>query len=65
MVLYSNSDMYKLYGGSMLDMLDNIDPCSIDSIVTDPPYEINFMNKSWDNSGIDFRKALGRSAFLS
>ena len=25
---------------------------SIDSIVTDPPYELGFMGKSWDNSGI-------------
>jgi len=25
---------------------------SVDSIVTDPPYELGFMGKSWDNSGI-------------
>jgi site-specific DNA-methyltransferase (adenine-specific) len=25
---------------------------SIDSVVTDPPYELGFMGKSWDNSGI-------------
>lgn len=25
---------------------------SVDSIVTDPPYEIGFMGKSWDNTGI-------------
>lgn len=24
----------------------------IDSIVTDPPYELGFMGKSWDNTGI-------------
>jgi site-specific DNA-methyltransferase (adenine-specific) len=27
---------------------------SIDSIVTDPPYELGFMGKSWDNSGIAY-----------
>lgn len=25
---------------------------SVDSIVTDPPYELGFMGKSWDNTGI-------------
>ena len=27
---------------------------SIDSIVTDPPYELGFMGKSWDNTGIAY-----------
>jgi site-specific DNA-methyltransferase (adenine-specific) len=27
---------------------------SVDSIVTDPPYELGFMGKSWDASGIAF-----------
>jgi site-specific DNA-methyltransferase (adenine-specific) len=27
---------------------------SIDAIVTDPPYEINFSNKAWDRSGIAY-----------
>ena len=27
---------------------------SIDSIVTDPPYELGFMGKSWDASGIAY-----------
>ena len=54
--LYSEGKNYKLYQGSMLDMLNVIEPDSIDSIVTDPPYELNFMNKGWDNSGIAFQK---------
>src|SRR5574344_1901392 len=40
----------------MLDMKEVIKDNSIDSIVCDPPYEINFMNKGWDNSGIAFNK---------
>ena len=55
MKLYSEGKSYKLYEGNMLDMLDVIEPNSIDSIVTDPPYELNFMNKGWDNSGIAFQ----------
>jgi site-specific DNA-methyltransferase (adenine-specific) len=56
MKLYSNNESYKLYEGNMLDMLEVIEPKSIDSIVCDPPYELNFMNKGWDNSGIAFQK---------
>lgn len=56
MKLYSENKDYKLYQGSMLDMLEVIEPSTIDSIVTDPPYELNFMGKGWDNSGIAFQK---------
>ncbi len=27
----------------------------VDSVVTDPPYEIGFMGKSWDSTGIAFQ----------
>lgn len=54
MKLYSENKEYKLYHGNMLDMLEEIEKDSIDSIVCDPPYELNFMNKGWDNSGIAF-----------
>lgn len=57
MKLFSSTESYKLYQGNMLDMLDVIEPNSIDAIVTDPPYELNFMGKSWDSSGIAFQKA--------
>ena len=53
---YSKSDNYILFQGNMLDMLQEIKENSIDSIVTDPPYELNFMNKGWDNSGIAFQE---------
>ena len=56
MKLYSENEQYKLYQGNMLDVLEVIESNSIDSIVTDPPYELNFMNKGWDNSGIAFQK---------
>lgn len=49
-----HNDHYTIYNGSMLDMLEVIQPNSIDSIVCDPPYELNFMNKGWDNGGISF-----------
>ena len=65
MKLYSCCADYVLYHGSMLDMLDDIEPCSIDSIVTDPPYELNFMNKGWDNSGIAFQKNTWEKCFTA
>ena len=37
-------------------MADN----SVDSIVTDPPYELGFMGKSWDSSGIAYSVELWR-----
>lgn len=40
----------------MLNLLEVIEPNTIDSVVTDPPYELNFMNKGWDRSGIAFQK---------
>ena len=55
MKLYSSNESYKLYQGNMLDMLDVIESNSIDSIITDPPYELNFMSKGWDNAGVSFQ----------
>jgi DNA modification methylase len=55
MELYSSNDSYKLYKGDMRNMLDVIKKESIDAVLTDPPYELNFMGKGWDNSGIAFQ----------
>ena len=63
MKLYAENTNYKLYEGNMLDMLSVIPQNSIDSIVTDPPYELNFMNKSWDDSGIAFQKETWEKCF--
>ena len=63
MKLYSSDENYKLYNGNMLDMMEVIEPNSIDAIVTDPPYELNFMNKGWDNSGIAFQKETWKKCY--
>jgi site-specific DNA-methyltransferase (adenine-specific) len=63
MRLYSENKNYKLYHGSMLEMDEIILPNSIDSIVTDPPYELGFMGKSWDSSGIAFQKETWKKCY--
>lgn len=43
-----------VYLGNCLDVLPTLPSNSVDSIITDPPYELGFMGKSWDNSGIAY-----------
>jgi site-specific DNA-methyltransferase (adenine-specific) len=45
MKLYSTNGEYSLYQGNMLDMLEVIEPNSIDSIITDPPYGLTSITK--------------------
>jgi site-specific DNA-methyltransferase (adenine-specific) len=45
---------YTLHIGNNLDILPTLPDNSVDSIVTDPPYELGFMGKKWDNSGIAY-----------
>lgn len=40
--------------GNNLDLIKTLSDNSVSSIVTDPPYEIGFMNKGWDSSGIAY-----------
>lgn len=37
-----------LYAGDCLDVLKGMADCSVDSVVTDPPYGLSFMGKKWD-----------------
>jgi DNA modification methylase len=43
-----------LHAGDCLEVLASLPENSIDAVVTDPPYELGFMGKSWDASGIAF-----------
>jgi site-specific DNA-methyltransferase (adenine-specific) len=47
-------DNATVYWGSNLDILPTLPDNSVDSIVTDPPYELGFMGKSWDSTGIAY-----------
>ena len=43
-----------------LEGLKLLDDNSVDSIVTDPPYELGFMGKKWDKTGIAYNVDLWR-----
>ncbi len=58
MKLYSQNKHYKLYNGNMLDMREVIEPESIDSIVTDPPYGLTSIVKRF---GSDDAKPAGEA----
>lgn len=44
----------KLVRADCLSYLPKIETNSIDAIVTDPPYELGFMGKAWDKTGIAY-----------
>ena len=50
--------MMRLHNGDCLNILNMMieDEVFVDSIVTDPPYELGFMGRSWDSTGIAFQK---------
>jgi len=47
-----------LLKGNCLETLKTLADNSVDSIVTDPPYELGFMGKTWDASGIAYNQDL-------
>ena len=44
----------RVFHGDCREVLRGLPDNSIDSVVTDPPYELGFMGKSWDSSGIAY-----------
>jgi len=49
-----------LINGDCLEELKKLKENSVDAVVTDPPYELGFMCKAWDSTGIAYRKDLWR-----
>ena len=45
---YYQDDSVTLWHGDCLDVLRSMADCSVDSVVTDPPYNLSFMAKPWD-----------------
>jgi DNA modification methylase len=56
-----------VYHGNCIDKLKSISDCSIDSVVTDPPYslsnEISILKEEWDSTGIAFDVELWKECY--
>lgn len=52
-----------LLKGNCLEQLLLIPDASVDSVVTDPPYELGFMGKGWDASGIAYNVEVWKQCF--
>jgi site-specific DNA-methyltransferase (adenine-specific) len=52
--------MTRVIHGDCREVLASLPDASVDSVVTDPPYELGFMGKAWDGSGIAYEVAMWR-----
>lgn len=46
--------MIDLHAGDCRHVLASMPDASVDAVVTDPPYELGFMGKKWDGTGIAY-----------
>ena len=53
---------YTVHTGDCRAVMATMDDNSVDAIVTDPPYELGFMSKAWDRSGIAYDPAVWAQA---
>ena len=51
---WHHDDRATIYHGDCREVLRSLPDASVDSVVTDPPYELGFMGKRWDASGIAY-----------
>ena len=52
----------KLINSDCIEAMKEMADESVDSIVTDPPYELGFMGKAWDSTGIAFNVEVWKEA---
>lgn len=52
---------FRILGGDCIARMNMLDKESVDNVITDPPYEIGFMGKGWDNTGIAYNPATWRA----
>lgn len=64
MTPYYEDDLLTVYHGDCLDVLASMSDCSVDAVVTDPPYGLGFMGKAWDSSFVAADVPMRRSGAL-
>jgi DNA modification methylase len=52
----------RIIAGDCVVRMNMLEKESIDHIITDPPYEIGFMGKGWDNSGVAYNPKTWKAA---
>lgn len=50
-----------VYRGDCVDVMRALPACSVDAVITDPPYGIGFMGEAWDAPRITSRAERGRA----
>lgn len=55
---YYQDDQVTLHHGDCVDVLADLADVSIDAVVTDPPYGLDFMGKHWDTGAVAFDTAV-------
>lgn len=54
---------WELQHGDCRTLMVAMEGCSVDSVVTDAPYELGFMGREWDRSGVAYDVATWRAAW--
>lgn len=63
MTLHYQDDRATIYHGDCVEVMRSLPDNSVDAVVTDPPYELGFMGKGWDNSGIAYNVEVWENAY--
>ena len=58
-----DENTYQIINGDSMKVLDTLEANSVDSVICDPPYELGFMGKSWDKTGIAYNVELWKKVF--
>lgn len=50
----------RILEGDCRDVMRTLPDASVHAIVTDPPYELGFMGKAWDSTGVAYDVGMWR-----